>query len=341
MKKKIFIHIGTHKTGTTAVQLFSTRNINDLKKFDIHYASETRPEKAYIKFGHHLLPWFLMERHSQHFGKYENQKEALIPALISEIKASSCSNIILSSEVFTMLNLKQINKLKEYFLEFDVHIISYFRRKDIFIETMYQTNVMNYRESRSLNDCMTKMGVPLNYYTFVKNWQDVFGKENVHVRLYSKTALKMKNIVVDFYNYFGIDIVDILKRLDDEKINASVPFQYADLIAHLRRIGASDNIVQEVKRVSRVLGDELEGQYHFLPLSTRLELARSGYTELEKLNLTFPDNESFLTHEQDSDISSEPNKIEVFKNIIKAFNESLKSEAEIALEKIQIDERGA
>ncbi len=335
MRKKIYIHIGTHKTGTTAVQLFSIKNTNILKTLNIHYAFESRPKDKSIQYGHHLLPWFLMDRHSHYFEEYINNKEKMIFALINEIKTSQCDNIILSSEAFSLLNIEQIDRLKKYLTEFDVHIIMYLRRKDSLIETMYQTNVMNYNESRSLDDSINKMGIALNYYEFVEKWKNIFGEDKVHVKLYCKNILKKNDIVVDFYNLFDIDITDIVMKTKSIDINKTIPLQYTDLIANLLRVNASQELIQDIKRISRESFSDEKMSYHILPLEDRVKYSKSGYDEVKKLNLKIANKECLLIPNSELKEIDTLSKIEVFQSILNNVTYTLKEEALKALELIQ------
>ena len=296
MKKTVYIHIGTHKTGTTAVQKFSADHTKELIKLGIFYPYISRPAIANISIGQHLLPWYLTNHPvpDDYYGQYADKKESIFPSLIAAIKSSECEKIILSSEEFDRLNFEQVKILKDYFEELDVKIIIYLRRKDSYLETMYQTNVVHGEESRNIVDALKNMDIPLDYFEFVKKWQDIFGEKNVYIYFYCKDILKANDIIIDFYDHLGVDVEEMVKKsATNNRINASIPFQYVTMIANMRRNNASSNTINLVKRVGKKMGDTADKSYHFLPLKERVNLAKSGLEEIERLNLNIPDKECF------------------------------------------------
>lgn len=301
MKKTLYIHIGTHKTGTTAIQKFSAEKAKELLELDIYYPNISRPIINKISNGHHLLPWYLVGHPvpAKYYGEYHDKRDLLFPSLIEEIKSSSCQNIILSSEEFDRLKKGEIEKLKEYFEDFDVKIIAYLRRKDSYIESMYQTDVISNNQKNDIFEYMKQVPIPLDYYSFVTNWQNVFGKENIFINFYCKKSLQSSNIVIDFYHKLGFDIHGLIESVKTEKVNSSVPFQYIATISMLRRMDAPDHIVNVLRRLSYKLSDTADKSYHFLPLDERLKLAKSGLEEIKKLNLNLPDDDCFSLSEEE------------------------------------------
>jgi len=301
MKKTVYIHIGTHKTGTTSIQKFSVENSTKLFELGIYYPTISRPMINNISAGHHLLPWYIFNHPvpGSFYGEYNEKRESLFPSLIEGIKSSACDHILLSSEEFDRLSKEDINRLSEYFTDFNVKIIAYLRRKDSYMESMYQTDVLHNVEYNSFAEYMKIMPTPQNYYKFIKKWQDVFGLENVQVNFYCKKALKSNDIVVDFYSRLGLDVENMIKKDETKEINASVPFQYVGLIAMVRRMKVSDEIVNSIKRIAYKIRDSANKDFHFLSLAERIKLADSGLKEIRDLNLSLPDEECFSLSEDE------------------------------------------
>ncbi len=299
MKKTVYIHIGTHKTGTTAIQVFSTKNIDKLKEMDVLYPHLGRPYINSISFGHHLLPWYLSKHPTPNrtYGNFENKKDLLFPSLIKTIQDSPYKNVVLSSEEFDRLEIKEIKKLKTYFKDISVKIIVYLRRKDTFIESLYQTKVVHSNYYRTIEEVIKSRHGILNYYKFISKWQDVFGKNNVIVNLYCKDKLKNNDIIADFYSHLKIDISNLIEP--KYQVNASVPYQYVALIANLGRKGASQNVINILKRISKKIKNK-DNSFHFLTQEKRMALADSGFEEIERLSVA--DEESrkcFLFSEEE------------------------------------------
>ena len=323
MKKTVYIHIGTHKTGTTAVQKFSAENSTELLELGIYYPTISRPTINKISVGHHLLPWYIINHPvpGTFYGEYDKKREFLFPELISNINSSACNHIVLSSEEFDRLNENEIKKLREYFKEFNVKIIIYLRRKDSYIESMYQTDVVYNNYDNTISEYMKVMTMPQNYYQFVKNWQDVFAIENVNINFYCKKALKSNDIIVDFYDKIGFNIEDILNEPEKRAINSSVPFQYVASIVMLRRMNASNDIINSVRRLAYKMEKYVNKDYHFLTLDERTKLADSGLEETKQLNLTLPYDKCMTISDEEKEKNTLNGKYSALKQVFKDFED--------------------
>lgn len=125
MKKKLFIHIGTGKTGTTALQMFLCQNKNQLLKYGYKYAD------SYLEnFNHHGLCVNAYQLN-------ENEIKHRLNTLANEIRNSD-KNMIISSEYFPGLSANDIKLYCENLsVEFDVHVVVYFRRQEEFLEAWF------------------------------------------------------------------------------------------------------------------------------------------------------------------------------------------------------------
>lgn len=323
MTKTVYIHIGTHKTGTTAIQKFSAEKYERLLDLDIYYPKISRPIINKISNGHHLLPWYLIGHPvpDKYYGEYYNKKSSLFTSLIENIKLSSCQNIILSSEEFDRLNRVEIKKLKEYFVDFNIKIIVYLRRKDSYIESMYQTDVISNVEKNNINEYIKNVPVPLNYYKFIMDWKNIFGEDNISVNFYCKKSLQSNDIVVDFYSKLGVNIANFIDFNISREVNKSVPFQYIAAISMLRRMGAPVSVVNTLKRLSYKLSKTAEKNYHFLPLSERIRLSNSGLEEIKKLNLNLPYDECFILSEEEQSNENINSSFAALKQVFEDFEE--------------------
>jgi len=88
--RKCFIHVGTHKTGTTSIQHLLSRNSSALRERGYFYPQAGRPD---LLSGHHNLAWEISGDH-----RFRNNYGS-IDDLIREVKYRS-DHIILSSEDF-------------------------------------------------------------------------------------------------------------------------------------------------------------------------------------------------------------------------------------------------
>ncbi|QXD16183.1 hypothetical protein GQ464_004310 [Rhodocaloribacter litoris] len=62
--KKVFVHAGTHKTGSTSLQVFLAKTQVLLAEQGVLYPRSGRPDrKGVVSAGHHELAWSLLGKH--------------------------------------------------------------------------------------------------------------------------------------------------------------------------------------------------------------------------------------------------------------------------------------
>lgn len=221
MNKTLFIHIGAHKTGTSAIQKFLSLNRENLKNNGYLYPHSGK------RIAHHFVPHGLQDRTVI----YENPKK-LTERLVNEMKKSDQNTIILSSESFELLKKEETSRLKEIIPDkFLVKIIYYVRRQDEQLESRYNQRVKmqslgfdknfdEFLQSFSLNE--------LDYYSHLLPWKETFGKENIIVRVYEKEQLP-NGIFRDFLSAVGLDL-DENFELPKRVVNPSLNWDLIEII---------------------------------------------------------------------------------------------------------------
>jgi len=175
-RKEIFLHIGFPKTGTSAIQKFLSTN---KKKF----------ENAGV-----LYPNSGLTEYAGHVGLARAaQMKALNPfkILISEIDASPCQKVVISSEYFFMLEPKKIEFLYEKLSQYKVVIIVYLRRQDRRIESGYLQVLrdIDFRFTGNIDDYIAflkKHPKRTDYFQFLESWSKVFSMDAMRVRVYEE-----------------------------------------------------------------------------------------------------------------------------------------------------------
>ena len=62
--KTVYLHIGTHRTGSTSIQRFLANVEEALAKRGVIYPKTGRPDTDWSnRYGHHLLHWSLVGKH--------------------------------------------------------------------------------------------------------------------------------------------------------------------------------------------------------------------------------------------------------------------------------------
>ncbi|SDZ78773.1 WcbI family polysaccharide biosynthesis putative acetyltransferase [Microbulbifer marinus] len=122
-RKKLILHIGQSKTGTTSFQSFCFKHRKKL------LAEGTLYPEAGLLFTHH--------RHLALHYKGEKRDDALVKKLKQEIAASDCERVLLSCESFEDLNRDQAEEFLGDFSDMDVSIVCTLRNRLDWIQSMY------------------------------------------------------------------------------------------------------------------------------------------------------------------------------------------------------------
>lgn len=205
--KKIFLHMGYHKTGSTAIQVYLYKNRENLKEKGVLYPTSACPENAI--FGHHILPWSFVTRENylpSIKGSNESRKadyKLELKKLKDEINSSECDKIIISSEELDILNLEEIRSIFDYFKEYDVHPVIYLRDIADFLQSSYQTAVTYSGYHGEFSDFVNNQRSRLDYHNFIKEINS-FSPNKCTVLNYSHDNIK-KNLIENFCNLVGID----------------------------------------------------------------------------------------------------------------------------------------
>jgi len=206
--RKLIIHIGSHKTGSTSIQsaLFMHR--------------EALVESGFSLFNHNLDGRQLQKGNTNCWTRFKpgsNVECEIRDGLAQELRALA-GNVIISAEhfswVFDETELQRFHdQLKDDFDEFTV--IAYVRRQDKQAVSHYQQGMRfnafaasRYYDGnfRALPVYREHFQLYLNYFQKLSMWGNVFGDANMIVRVFDKEFLRDGDIVADFFSAIGLDI---------------------------------------------------------------------------------------------------------------------------------------
>lgn len=153
MKKRLILHIGMHKTGSSSIQRFFSRNRTVLRRLGIVYpdcyGTDGRRQPK-----HNTL--FTAISHEADFGAPHPElgpSAGLIDALGDQIEAAPGRCAVVSAEGFSGERPVFAAALAPWAERFDVDVIMFVRRQDLWVESFYKQMVMS-REVR-LTDTFT------------------------------------------------------------------------------------------------------------------------------------------------------------------------------------------
>lgn len=293
-KKKAIIHIGGHKTGTSAIQAFCVLNADRLKQLGVHYPLELLAHVNRVGGqAHHGLVNLFMD--AKTFWKSFNlrPKSMTDADIVSYLKSlSRDENILLSSENLVWLDSESINALKQLLDGYDVHVVLYARRQDDALQALYQTVVTSIGESKEFDEYTgDDVLVLFEYDRIAETWQSVFGVGNVVVRVYERDQLYQGDAVLDFTHV----LEDILQtRLDiadwsrgSGTVNRGLPSHITALIRSLNNRVGKKWSVPAIKKIARLLYKNSRGSYDIILPSKRKALLDSFARSNENLARKF------------------------------------------------------
>jgi hypothetical protein len=230
---KVFLHIGLHRTGTTAIQYFLADNAQRLEDAAITVANAGTPPGLR---GNHELAWACLPR---------SQSESCWRDLDAELARRHGKRMIVSSEEFSRLDNKGIRFVAEFFRErgVELHVIVYLRNQVDLAESYYRIVVSHYEERRSLRqfmgDCASEYR--LDYLDLLNNWADAVGRDFLHVRLWEKSSLP-DGIIPDFCALTGIPFDEKYSK-PLQNINHGLPFTALVPLTWMRRHGVNRDVI--------------------------------------------------------------------------------------------------
>lgn len=259
--KKLFIHIGAHKTGTTAIQNFLALNREKLKNRGFLYPGSAN--------NHYRLSQEI--RHDENVVE-NTDSESL--EIINEIRENynSCHSFILSSEGFwEIIPPKHPQILKDFIsktgLEFDIKILLYCRSQDTWLESAYQQQIkqVNVRSVQTFREIIDKklFFVTIDYYTLLSNWSDAFGKESITARIYEKHS-KGDGLLDDFCDFVEIYDRNRLVKPSLSQSNIGLRPESIEFLRYLNLLEIHKNDFLEIVDILSGMEKNPIGQYNFL-----------------------------------------------------------------------------
>lgn len=221
--KILHVHIGTPKTGTTAIQEFCMENSDILKgkgycypilPFTFWDASEARNARF-------LVGGILDENGN---ASADSAKEAeknfhkgvqIIQDLFQKFDhvVISDENIWLSMDTIRKDLWKKLKKEADE-RGFSIHVIVYLRRQDKYLYSLWNQRIKSKRRlDMSYEDFIDMINLParLEYYDKLERVAGVIGKENITVRRFDGGDFNGGSIYADFLQAIGLTLTDEYK----------------------------------------------------------------------------------------------------------------------------------
>lgn len=209
-EKRIIIHTGPGKTGSSAIQAWLTKNREQLIAEGVYYPKHNL-SKEQISSGN--LRTILSQEKSC---KRKNTNEDWlvdpdkITLLLEEFDKSDCSVLLISSEFFfhRMVDIQKHLPKAEF--------IAYIRNPVELLES-------NYNQAIKRHGTLVKFSVPKSldryFWQYLSKAYETVGTQCMHLRPYDESLMVGNNIVSDLLSVIGID-----KLVENKRINPSFTF---------------------------------------------------------------------------------------------------------------------
>jgi len=256
VKKELILHIGLHKTGTSAIQQFLRDNSKNLEEQGILY-----PQGIVPAGDHNPLAWCLV--HERYFPRrkefyVENASMNHWRKLHEVVSQSSATRIILSGEDFSLID--DPGQLAALCEPYDTRVIVYLRRQDQYLQSVYNQMVKSYEWSLTepFEEFLLHhhLGDVMHYDRLLHRWANAFSRERIKVGVYDKSRLA-HGLIADFAARSGVLLTENT-CMPDTPVNQSLPHHFLEIKRILNRIDFSrtqhEALLQALFAVSRAQG---------------------------------------------------------------------------------------
>jgi hypothetical protein len=211
-KNILYIHIGTHKTGSTAIQNIISRNV----KIDAKYI---QPGDEFLSICEDT------ENNAINLTKSKEFKSFLLNELSRKYSKYIISEEEFSGNIFTCYkdskNIAKRLKLATKDIFPSVKIIVYIRNQAEWIQSMY-TQEIHQGGSLFFKDFLGKIEDDvIDWQHVIGSYESEFGKENIIVKRYDKSLfLKKNSFLKDFFETIQLDYSELIMSKKTYNVNS-------------------------------------------------------------------------------------------------------------------------
>ncbi len=243
--KKLILHIGFNKTGTTSIQKDLTLNADRLLAQGILYPCD--PNASYVQRWQHLplaaaipdrrVPWLSPAKRKSLGRAFSDLK--------SYIADQNFQTLLISSENFGAPDMTEskVRWVQQQFSGYDITVLAYIRRQDAYFLSTYQQSIKAGR-SRAFDFEEYKSERLLRFASRLAPWRAVFGSERVIVRPFDGQFWPERQLFLDFLASFGADPTGVEITAPE---NEGLDFRAVEIFRQLNEL--SDGLPAKASRV--------------------------------------------------------------------------------------------
>ncbi len=217
MTKTVYIHIGHYKTGTTALQVFLSKNRQTLRELGTLWNKGVDyPDEFCDLAKHSQLAFSIYQEAGVSTLLYGFQND--IPAqtrwnsFFDYVRKSKCPSVLISSEEFMRMgsNPAALDLFKSIISpvkrEFNFKVIAFLRRPDAHLRSWYNQLIKLKQPVPDFNRTVCDLMEPIHYdYDLaLKPWIEMFGQKSVIVRPYTSALRENDGLFREFLSILGV-----------------------------------------------------------------------------------------------------------------------------------------
>jgi len=245
--RKIILHVGLHKTGSSSIQLTATNNRKLLENNGILYPeldSSNHSISFYSKFSENRDSYHINLKEGLSLCDINKKNEKWFSKLKDEILLSRCETILISGEDISVLSVKELTELKVWFHENIKGVIEFeiimFAREPINwacsnIQELVKNGIKNIHDAHALGYLQSIDEKQEKFFT-------VFGESNTHIYSFDKQIKSKEGLIAFFFKRIGIP-QKLIDELHVVKTNESLSLEevfISSLCIDLRNKGVLD-----------------------------------------------------------------------------------------------------
>ena len=193
----IFLHVGMHKTGSTAIQsAFSGYDDGRTKYANLGYENHSIP--FYTAYSGKHQGYHIWKSAGLSAEQIEQKRLACISAIHDSVAGAGGKQLIFSGEDISLLPYSALLEISCMFKSYGHtgKVIVYVREPISFIQSNYQEEIKSGRNMSS--------PFPPKYRFRIEKFIQVFGAENVVLRVFERSLLHENDIISDFAKVIGV-----------------------------------------------------------------------------------------------------------------------------------------
>lgn len=230
----LILHIGSPKTGTTALQQFLNGNTEALRKVGVNYMNAARTHIAHNPLAQSVP---------------QGKAAELVAEIVREYDEKPDLTHVISSEI--MSRVVVANGLRGLFPEHiakNTKVICYLRRQDRYAEVLYKQLAKNALVPNDRGSFLAGQIRKLAYNAFLDVYAEMFGRENIQIKPFDRSAFREGDIVADFaQEMLGLDDLSAFDRGVGEA-NKSMSVELSEMLG-----AVSFDKTANVRQLIRVL----------------------------------------------------------------------------------------